>query len=224
MAARQPGLAELPGEIAIFPLPGALLLPGGRLPLNIFEPRYLAMVDDALGAGRHFGMIQPEPEAPAGPAGPRTYRVGCLGRIASFSETEDGRHLITLAGVTRFRIAEELPMQHGYRRVRADYAGFADDLAPDAASAEVDQAQLLAALRPFFRARQIDANWEAIERTEPAMLVLILSMICPFAVPEKQALLEAPSPAERARTLIALLQMGAHDLDPADLPAGRRLS
>ena len=223
MAAPPPSLADLPGEIAIFPLPAALLLPGGRLPLNIFEPRYLALVEDALGAGRYFGMVQPEPAAPAGPEGPRTYRVGCLGRIASFSETEDGRFLITLAGVTRFRITAELPPRRGYRRVRADYAEFAADLAPDAPPA-VDQARLLGVLRPFFKARQIEANWDAIERTEPAMLVLSLSMICPFDVPEKQALLEAPGPTERAATLIALLEMGAHEPGPDDLPAGRRLS
>jgi len=223
VAVALPGIADLPGEIPIFPLPGALLLPEGRLPLNIFEPRYRAMVEDALGAGRYFGMVQPEPEAPTTEAGPRTYRIGCLGRIVSFSETEDGRYLITLAGVARFRIAEELPLRRGYRRVRATYADFAADLVP-AGAAGLDRARLLGALQPFFKARQIEANWEAIERTDPAMLVLSLAMICPFAVPEKQALLEAPTPDARAATLIALLEMGVHDAGAPDLPAGRRLS
>jgi Lon protease-like protein len=124
-----PRLADLPTEIAVFPLTGALLLPRGRLPLNIFEPRYLAMTMDALGQGRLFGMVQPDARGKSGSQGPGLYRIGCLGRLSSFSETDDGRLLITLIGVTRFRIAEELPLaQGGYRRVRADYTDFVTDL------------------------------------------------------------------------------------------------
>jgi Lon protease-like protein len=228
MAAFHPDYEELPVEIPVFPLPGALLLPRARLPLNIFEPRYLAMTEDALGAGRMFGMIQPEPGAPRGPTGPGMYRVGCLGRLSSFSETEDGRFLITLTGVARFRVAEELAMRRGYRRVRADYAPYRTDLDLSAAAPPLDREALVAALRPFFRTRGIEVNWESIERTSDELLVLTLSMVCPFEVPEKQALLEAESPAARAEMLIALLQMGAHDTpggaSGGDLPPVRKPS
>jgi hypothetical protein len=225
MAAFHPAFEELPAEIAVFPLPGALLLPRGRLPLNIFEPRYLALVGDALGAGRVFGMIQPRPDAPRGDHGPGLYGVGCLGRLTSFAETEDGRFLITLTGVARFRVAEELPMRRGYRRVRADYAAFRDDLDLGLAPPPLDRPALIAALQPFFRARSIEANWDSIERTSDEMLVLTLCMVCPFAVPEKQALLEAESATARAEMLIALLQMGAHDTAGGDEPpSGRKPS
>lgn len=202
--------ADLPDTIPIFPLPGALLLPGGRLPLNIFEPRYLAMVEDALGSGRMFGMIQPDPTLPPARdgSGPGLYRVGCLGRLASFAETDDGRFLITLGGVARFRVVEELALRRGYRRVRADYAGFAADLREE--PAPLDRPGLVGALRGYFRARGIEANWEAVEQTPDAMLVTTLAMVCPFEPAEKQALLEAADAAERARRLVALLQMGAH--------------
>lgn len=210
MPAFHPALAELPQEIAVFPLPGALLLPQGRLPLNIFEPRYLAMTFDSLANGRMFGMVQPDARARRAPSGPGIYRVGCLGRVSSFSETDDGRLLITLTGVARFRVLEELPLaEGGYRRVRADYGEFAADLAPDAQPGALDREEMLAALRPYFRARGIDANWDAVEQMSDPMLVTTLSMVCPFEVPEKQALLEAPELGERARMLVALMRMGA---------------
>ena len=230
MAAFHPAaLGDLPAEIAVFPLPGALLLPRGRLPLNIFEPRYLAMTEDSLAPsqGRMFGMIQPDPGAPRLPTGPGLHRVGCLGRLSSFAETEDGRLLITLTGVIRFRVAGELGMRRGYRRVQADYGPYASDLDLSVPPPPLDRAALLAALRPFFRARGIEANWDSVERTSDDMLVLTLSMVCPFEVAEKQALLEAETPARRAEMLIALLQMGAHEPGGAggDLPpAGRRPS
>jgi Lon protease-like protein len=217
-----PRLADLPREIAVFPLSGALLLPQGRLPLNIFEPRYLAMTLDSLANGRMFGMVQPDAGAARGPNGPGLYRIGCLGRLSSFSETDDGRLLITLTGLLRFRIREELPLAPGgYRRVQADYADFAADLAVDAqdAPASVDRTELLDALRPYFRARGIEANWDAVEQTADAMLVTTLSMVCPFDVPEKQALLEAPDCGERARMLVALMRMGAAANAPP--PEGR---
>ncbi|CAH0259511.1 LON peptidase substrate-binding domain-containing protein [Roseomonas sp. CECT 9278] len=205
-----PRLADLPREIAVFPLSGALLLPQGRLPLNIFEPRYLAMIIDSLANGRMFGMAQPDPRAPKGPGGSVLYRIGCLGRLSSFSETDDGRLLITLTGLLRFRIAEEMALAPGgYRRVRADYAEFAADLVLEDAAPEVDRAELLGALKLYFRARGIEANWEAIEQTADHMLVTTLSMVCPFEPPEKQALLEAPDCGERARMLVALMRMGA---------------
>ena len=225
MAAFHPSFDQLPPEIAVFPLPGALLLPGGRLPLNIFEPRYLAMTQDSLAAGRMFGMIQPDPAAARGPNGPGLYRIGCLGRLTSFAETEDGRLLITLTGVIRFRVAEELAMRRGYRRVRADYGGFEADLDLADKPVGVDRATLLGALRPFFKARGIEANWEAIEQTSEEMLVLTLAMICPFEVREKQALLVAATPEERAEILVSLLRIGAHaGPDAGDMSPERRPS
>ncbi len=215
---------DMPAEIAVFPLSGALLLPQGRLPLNIFEPRYLAMTQDSMAAGRMFGMIQPDPGAAPGPNGPGLYRTGCLGRLTSFAETEDGRMLVTLTGLIRFRVVEELEMRRGYRRVRADYAPFLADLDTDAPPPAIDRPGLLAALQPFFKLRGIEANWDAVEQTSDPMLVLTLAMVCPFDVPEKQALLEAATTADRAAMLIALLQMGAHGSPSGDEPPGRRPS
>lgn len=216
----QPAPEQLPEEIAIFPLSGALLLPGGRLPLNIFEPRYLAMTLDSLATGRLFGMIQGDPSKPRTERGSSTYGVGCLGRLSSFSETEDGRLLITLTGVVRFRVAEEIEMRRGYRRVRADYSPYLADM--DHAPEEVPREAILAALQPYFATKGIDANWQAIEEMAGPALVTTLAMVCPFAVAEKQALLEAPTLAERSETLIALLQMAAHD--GGDLPPDARPS
>ena len=209
--------AELPQEIAVFPLSGALLLPQGRLPLNIFEPRYLAMTLDSLARGRMFGMVQPDAHLPRGETGAALYGVGCLGRVTSFSETEDGRLLVTLTGRIRFRIAEELALAAGgYRRVRADYAPFAADLVVADGAPPYDRAELLAALRAYFRARGIEANWDAVEQSADTMLVTTLSMVCPFEASEKQALLEAPDCAERARMLIALMRMGAAANAPSE--------
>ena len=210
-------VASLPTEFAIFPLSGALLLPHGKLPLNVFEPRYLRMVDDALGAaGRVIGMIQGDVTRPATPSGPATYRIGCLGRVTSFSETDDGRYLITLTGMTRFAVQVELEEFRGYRRVRADLARFEDDLTePDEAAvgAVGDRARLLGALRAYFGIRGFDANWDVIEQMPDTDLVRTLAMVCPFEPPEKQALLEAPGPAEQGAVLLALLEMGAHDAE-----------
>lgn len=209
MQAFSPRLADLPSEIAVFPLTGALLLPRGRLPLNIFEPRYLAMTMDALGKGRLFGMVQPDARGKPTAEGPGLYRIGCLGRISSFSETDDGRLLITLIGVARFRIVEELPQATGgYRRVRVDYTDFVTDLL-EAEPPPLDRPALLGALKPYFLARGIEANWDAVEQTPDALLVTMLSMVCPFDPPEKQALLEAAEGPERAEMLVALLRMGA---------------
>ncbi len=219
MAAFYPRVENLPAEIAVFPLPGALLLPRGKLPLNIFEPRYLAMTEDALGKGRMFGMIQPDVDQPDGAMGPALYRVGCLGRMSSFSETEDRHYLITLHGVARFSIVRELEMCRGYRQVRADFSMFGADLQPpDAALADRDAIQ--AALRDYFTHTGIDANWNAIRRLPDNMLVGTLAMLCPFAPVEKQALLEAATEIERAATLLALLRMGSSEPDP---PGTRRM-
>ncbi|WP_291297682.1 LON peptidase substrate-binding domain-containing protein [Elioraea sp.] len=204
-----PEAATLPAEIAVFPLTGALLLPFGRLPLNIFEPRYLAMIEDSLAHGRMFGMIQPNAADQAGASGPALYRVGCLGRVSSFSETDDGRLLVTLTGVIRFTVAQDLPMRHGYRRVRADYAAFLGDL--DATIRPIlDRERLEDSLKAYFRANRIDANWDAVRETPDAMLITTLAMVCPFEPREKQALLEAPSIQDRADMLLALVEIGAH--------------
>jgi Lon protease-like protein len=196
--------AEIPADIPVFPLSGALLLPGGRLPLNIFEPRYLAMTEDALAGGRLLGMIQPDPGLPEGPSGPGLFRVGCLGRITSFSETEDGRFLVTLTGVARFAVLEELEMRRGYRRLRVR----CEDPAAPPAPASIPREKLLVALKAYFARRGLGANWEAISRLPDQTLLTTVSMACPFSPAEKQALLEAPGEAERAEALLALLQMG----------------
>jgi hypothetical protein len=221
MAPFHPRVEDLPGEFPVFPLPGALLLPRGKLPLRIFEPRYLAMTEDSLGQGRVFGMIQPDPTAPETPTGPGLFRIGCLGRISSFSETEEGHFLVTLTGLLRFAIASELGMRRGYRRVHGDFSPYRADLDLHQPSAEVAREPILAALRSYFTHRGIDANWDAIKRLPNEMLVVTLAMVCPFEPAEKQALLEVPTEAERASALLALLQMGAL---AQDIPGGRSVS
>ncbi len=210
MGSTPPKLQGLPEVFPVFPLGGALLLPRGRLPLNIFEPRYLAMTEDALANGRMFGMIQPDTNQPRGATGPGLYRIGCLGRLSSFSESDDGRYLITLTGVIRFAVAEELGVVRGYRRVRAELADFAADLVPPSA-AMVNREALLAALRSYFQRRGFEANWDAITQMDDDMLVTTICMVCPFETAEKQALLEAPGLAGRAEALLALLMMDSHD-------------
>ena len=221
MAAFHPRVEDLPGGFPVFPLTGALLLPRGKLPLNIFEPRYLAMTEDSLAEGRMFGMIQPDPTLPDTEAGPGLYRVGCLGRLSSFSETDDGRYLITLTGLARFSIAGEIEGRRGYRRVSGDFSRYLADLDPTPQSIGVEREALLSALRGYFQHRGFDANWDAIKRLPDDMLVVTLAMVCPFEPAEKQALLEAPGEAERAAALLMLLQMGA--LGP-DTQGGRSIS
>lgn len=210
-------LDALPEEFPIFPLAEALLLPGGRLPLNIFEPRYLALVEDALGQGRYFGMVQPDKRLPEGENGPGLYRTGCLGRINAFEETDDGRFLISLNGVIRFTIAEEVGMRHGYRRVRAGLAGFAADLLPvETAILPFPRQDLLDALHRYFAAAGVEANWEAIGEMDDVTLVTSLCMACPFSSEEKQALLEAWDISHRAEALRALLEIDAFDGGPGN--------
>jgi Lon protease-like protein len=213
MAPFHPSLEDLPGEFAVFPLPGALLLPRGKLPLNIFEPRYKAMVEDALGPPRMFAMIQPDPTRPASMSGPGLFDVGCLGRLSSFSETDDGRFLISLTGLIRFRIDGELDMRRGYRRVRADFSLYRDDLDLNPAPLNLDRDAYMTALKAYFAPRGVDANWDAIGRMDDHTLVVTLGMACPFEPAEKQALLEAPSIDDRAAILLALLRMGAAGTD-----------
>ncbi len=219
MSLHTPSKADLPTEFAVFPLPGALLLPHGRLPLNIFEPRYLALVEDSLAHGRVFGMIQPNAHAPKAAHGPSLYQIGCLGRLSHFSETDDGRYLITLTGLARFRVVEELPIRRGYRRVIGDFTPFAADLAPLSTHPGQKQDELLDALRPYFAMHRIDANWDAIERMPEALLVTTLAMLCPFDDAEKQALLEAPTEDDRAADLLALLRMSVHESEQKSRPS-----
>jgi len=199
------GGAALPGILPIFPLTGVLLLPRGRLPLNIFEPRYLAMTRDALASDRLIGMVQPSDPAASG-SNPPVYPTGCAGRITSFSETDDGRFLITLTGTSRFRIREELPLLDGYRRVVPDWREFARDAEGEEAS-DFDRDRLIRGLKSFFQQHQIAADWDAITSVAGERLVISLAMMCPFDPSEKQALLEAPDLGERARLLTAIVEM-----------------
>jgi uncharacterized protein len=211
-----PDEAALPDILPIFPLTGVLLLPRGRLPLNIFEPRYLAMFRDAMGGERLIGMVQPS-APPIREVNPAVYSLGCAGRITSFSETEDGRFLVALTGVSRFRIREELPLLSGYRRVIPDWDDFAEDRSPDEAG--FDRARMTQALRSFFGQRQLEADWSAIEQAPGEHLVTSIAMMCPFAPNEKQALLEAKTLGERAQLLTALIEMTL-SAPPPDPEAG----
>ncbi len=203
---------ELPDILPIFPLSGVLLLPRGRLPLNIFEPRYLAMTRDALGGERLIGMVQPsEPQDDnrgGGGLNPPVYPIGCAGRITQFSETDDGRYLLTLTGMSRFRIREELPLISGYRRVVPEWRDFAHDR-DRPGEPGFDRERLIRGLKAYFAQRQIQADFDAIEKAPGEYLVTSLAMACPFAPSEKQALLEAPDPDERARLLTTLVEMAA---------------
>ncbi len=204
-----PRFEDLPESIPVFPLAEVLLLPRGNLPLNIFEPRYLAMVEDALAADRVIGMIQPRDKSSADPA-PELFRTGCAGRICRFEETEDGRYLIALRGVCRFDIAQEQEPVRGYRRVRADWSPYEADLAPGGGSA-LDRDRLLAVLERYFEVQKIDADWDALREAPEERLVTCLSMVCPFDAAEKQALLEALDLAARAEMLTVLMEMAALD-------------
>ena len=209
-----PRLDQLAPTIPVFPLPGVLLLPRGLLPLNVFEPRYIAMVDAALAAGRMIGMVQPT-EAGNPAQGPDLYRSGCAGRITSFEETDDGRYLITLAGVCRFTIAEELDMHQGFRRVRADWDSFSEDLTPPEDGALFCRSRLQKALGTYFDKHGIAANPKAIEAASDECLVTSLCMICPFQPAEKQALLEVRTWSERAELMLSLIEMAVLDKDQA---------
>lgn len=203
-----PGFDDLPEVLPVFPLAGALLLPGGRLPLNIFEPRYLNMVADGLAGDRMIGLVQPSEDGiEQGSA--KIYDTGCVGRITSFSETEDSRYLITLAGLIRFSVEQELAAVNGYRRVAPGYGRFRADLADD--NGLIDREGLLQALDAYFDSNGIEGDWETIRETPDERLVTSLAMVCPFEPPEKQALLEALTLPERAETMTAILQMSAHD-------------
>jgi uncharacterized protein len=197
--------ATLPAIIPIFPLSQAILLPRGRLPLNVFEPRYLEMTEDALSGHRHIGMIQPSGSGLV----PPLHAVGCLGRLTAWEESSDGRFHITLTGVTRFRISAEEPSGKMYRTVRPDYSPYIDDLSPGEDEPEIDRPALFAQLKKYLAGQKLEADWTAIAETPAEPLVNSLSMICPFGVAEKQALVEAKTLDDRAAMLMALIEMAA---------------
>jgi uncharacterized protein len=200
--------ADLPEIIPVFPLPGALLLPRGQMPLNIFEPRYLAMIDDALRAGhRLIGMIQPDTTHPGHESKPNLFKVGCVGRITQIAETGDGRYLLQLTGIARFRVAEELSADTAYRQCRVSYAPYIDDFTPRKGEDGVDRESLLKSLSEFLEANNLKADWEGIENAPNEALVNALAMMSPYGAPEKQALLEAPDLKTRAEILVALTEI-----------------
>ena len=203
--------SDLPQVIPVFPLAGAIVLPRGQLPLNIFEPRYLNMIDDAMAGDRILGMIQPS----GGPeALPALSPVGCAGRITSFAETSDGRYLITLTGVARFRVLAELPAQTPYRQTRVDFAPYGLDLKTPGEEDDFDRDDLLAALQGYLNPRGLDIDWDAAREAPPEALVNSLSMALPFEPAEKQALVEALTLTDRFDTLTALLRIDA--AEPGD--------
>jgi uncharacterized protein len=202
------GAADLPENIPVFPLPGALLLPRGQMPLNIFEPRYLAMIDDSLRDGhRLIGMIQPDTSQSGPEDKPHLFKIGCVGRITQIAETGDGRYLIQLTGVSRFRIEAELKVATTYRQCRVTYAPFADDFTARKGEETVDRKALLAALSAFLKANDLKADWEGIENAPNEALVNALAMMSPYGPAEKQALLEAPDLKTRAEILVAITEI-----------------
>jgi len=211
----------LPDVIAVFPLPGALLLPRGQMPLNIFEPRYLAMIEDTLHSShRMIGMIQPDPAHPGADQNkPNLFRIGCLGRITQFAESGDGRYLIQLTGIARFRIEEELPVSTLYRQCRVSYRAFGDDFVARKGEEQVDRKALLRALTEFLKANNLKADWEGIENAPNEALVNALAMMSPYDVAEKQAMLEAPDLKTRAEILVAVTEIElAKSKTPGETP------
>lgn len=204
-----------PETLPLFPLSGAVLLPGGQLPLNIFEPRYLAMVDAALAGDRLIGMIQPSDNRNL--PSPALYSVGCAGRITSFAETGDGRYLINLTGTRRFRLAEELRSDTPYRLAIVDWTAFEVDAQGDPTIDDVDRDQLLAALRDYLDAESLQIEWEKAAEASAQALIVSLAMGCPFEPNEKQALLEAKTLSEQARCLTALMALAGGEAGDAPL-------
>ncbi len=203
---------DLPEIIPIFPLPGALLLPRSRLPLHLFEPRYLAMLDDVLKTPeRIFAMIQPN-RVP-GRADDALYSIGCAGRVTQFSETEDGRYMITLSGASRFRIIEEVEGFTPYRRARVDWSGFERDLGPADVDPDFQRGPFLDLLSRYFSSRDLQTDWETLKEADDELLVNSLSMLLGFEPEDKQALLEAPCLSTRRETLVTLIEFAMRSGD-----------
>lgn len=201
-------ISDLPDIIPIFPLPGALLLPRARLPLHLFEPRYLQMMDDCLKTpGRLIGMVAPR-EVPAAQAKGKTrlHSIGCVGRLTGFTETEDGRYMISLTGVSRFRLLEEVEGFTPYRRMKVDWSAFARDMGRAETDDGLDRDSFMDLLMRFFDALELSTDWSSLKEAEPELLINSLSMLCPFSAEDKQALLEAPSLTTRRETLVTLIE------------------
>ena len=214
-------LADMPATLPIFPLGGVLLLPRGRLPLNVFEPRYLAMVEDALASpDRMIGIIQPtEKERGGKPQG--LYPIGCAGRLVSWSETDDGRFLIQLAGVARFAVGDEISTMRGYRRIRPDFSGFEADFA-EPVEGGFDRQRLLAGLKAYFAAEGLEGDWESIAQAPDDRIVGTLAMLCPFSSEEKQSLLECATLAERAKAMTGFCEARAAEARGNSAPPGSK--
>ncbi len=210
--ALSPRYSDLPDVLPVFPLGGVLLLPGGLLPLNVFEPRYIAMVEDALKTNRLIGIIQPHPENDQHIGAPPLQRVGCVGRIVSFSETTDGRYIVTLSGLWRYTVTEELPVMRGYRRVRPDWSAFAADL-DDPEYLDLDRERLGVLMRDYLAKNDMEIDCKKLDGASDTRLVTALSMICPFDAQDKQALLEAPCCQTRAQRFMAMLEIATHNCD-----------
>jgi len=208
-----PTIDDLPARLPIFPLTGVLLLPRARLPLHVFEPRYLRMVSDALGNGRMIGIIQPVETDERAPA-QTVYDTGCAGRVVEFRETDDGRYLITLSGICRFHVARETTDDTPYRVVEPDWSEFTGDLAC-LSDVDFDRARLIRGLRRYFKLTGISVDWGDIEASPCERLINALAMICPLGPSEKQALLEAPDLSHRAGLLIAMIEMIIVDTERA---------
>jgi Lon protease-like protein len=199
--------ADLPDDLPVFPLPGVIVMPGAELPLNVFEPRYLNMVEDALKTHHMFGMVQPDPSRPEQPE--RLFQVGCAGRITSFSETEDGRILLSLSGMIRFRIDRELQGRRGYRVVQPRWDPYADDLKQQERPVLPDRALVIASLKRFLTEKKLQIDWRALERVPDLRLVHMMATLLPLGALEKQAILEAVDPLQRAETLQTALQLSS---------------
>lgn len=200
-------LEQLPDHLPVFPLAGALMLPRGQMPLNVFEPRYLEMIDAALRGNRLIGMIQPVEDEGDDEGPPSLFPVGCVGRISQFLEAEGDRYIITLTGLCRFRLTEEMTVRTPFRQVKVSYAEFADDFEARKGEDAVDRADLVRALRAYVEAEQLEINWREVNAAPTEALVNALSMMCPFGSREKQALLEAPDLAARAAILVAMTEI-----------------
>ena len=204
-------ISDLPDLLPVFPLKSVIVLPRATLPLNVFEPRYLTMVDDVLGNDRIVGIIQPEmaDEADQSPIGSEISlrSVGCAGRITAFQETDDGRMLITLSGVCRFELRQEVESDDPYRLFQADYSKFSSDLEKGTGEDEVNRDHLLTVLRTYLKINELNADWQSIDKSSNEFLVNTLSMISPYGPAEKQALLEAPTLSDRSEVLVALAEM-----------------
>ena len=206
----RPTFDELPSELSVFPLPGVLLLPNGRLPLNIFEPRYLNMVLDSLGEGRLIGMVQATELAPDPiPDDAELFNTGCVGKIVSFAESPDGRIQLVLEGLCRFSIKGDAGLHRGYRRVEADYSLFRQDM--DETAQQLDRDVFRDLLERYFKAKQISVDWDMVDNLEDDYLIANLGMMCPFNAQEKQALLEAQDRTQMIEIMMSLMEMAVQE-------------